>query len=100
MTSIRVALPVHLQTLAKVEGEVPVDVDERPTIDHVLDQLEAKYPPLRGTIREHGSGKRRAYIRYFTCGEDVSHQPSDRPLPADVVEGREVFQVIGAISGG
>lgn len=101
MTTIRVALPVHLRTLARVEGEVPVGIEaEPPTIDAVLDQLEAQYPALRGTIRDHGTRKRRAYIRYFTCGEDVSHEPSDTPLPAAVRTGEEVFQVLGAISGG
>lgn len=101
MTTVRVALPVHLRTLAKVDGDVPVAVEqEPPSIDDVLDALEARYPVLRGTIRDHGSLKRRAYIRYFTCGEDVSHEPSSTPLPAAVLRGDEVFQVLGAISGG
>jgi hypothetical protein len=101
MTTVRVALPVHLRTLARVEGELPVEVaDEPPTIHAVLDALEARYPQLQGTIRDHGTKKRRAYMRYFVCGRDVSHEPVDLPLPAAVTTGEEVFQVIGAISGG
>jgi sulfur-carrier protein len=100
MTTVRVALPVHLRTLARVEGEVPVAVDETPSIADVLDALEDRYPMLRGTIRDHGTLKRRAYIRYFACGEDISHEPPETRLPAQVAAGSEVFQVIGAISGG
>ncbi|MQA91759.1 MAG: hypothetical protein GEU90_16315 [Gemmatimonas sp.] len=100
MTTVRVALPVHLRTLARVEGELPISVEDRPTIADVLDALEDRYPVLRGTIREHGTSRRRAYIRYFACGQDISHEPPDTRLPDPVAMGSDVFQVIGAISGG
>lgn len=100
MTEIRVALPVHLQTLARVQGEVRLAVSDTPTIASVLDALEASYPMLRGTIREHGTLKRRAFIRYFAAGSDISFEPVDAPLPAAVADGSEVFSVIGAIAGG
>ena len=100
-TAVRVQLPTHLRTLAGVEGEVVVEVKSDPaTVSTVLDALEARYPILRGTIREHGGGPRRAYMRYFACGEDISHDPADRPLPEAVVGGREPVQILGAISGG
>lgn len=98
--SVRVALPTHLRTLARVDGEVRVEVDDPVTAGRVLDALEAAHPTLEGTIRDHGTGERRAYIRYFACGEDLSHEPADRPLPDEVAEGREVFRVVGAIAGG
>jgi molybdopterin synthase sulfur carrier subunit len=100
MTEIRIALPVHLRTLARVDGEVRVMVEGTPTISTTLDALEASYPMLRGTIRDHGGGKRRAFIRYFADGADVSHAPADLVLPAAIVEGRDAFCVVGAISGG
>lgn len=100
MTAVRIALPVHLRTLARVDGEVRVEVEGTPTIATALDALEAAYPMLRGTIRDHGGGKRRAFIRYFADGNDVSHEPVDTPLPAAIVTGRDAFCVIGAISGG
>jgi sulfur-carrier protein len=100
MTTVRVALPVHLQTLAQVGGEVSVQVEENPTIREVLDALEAEYPVLRGTIREHASKNRRAFIRYYACGEDISHDPPDMQLPREVAIGRDALCVIGAISGG
>jgi sulfur-carrier protein len=100
MTTVRVVLPVHLQTLARVGSEVEVRVREEPTIQEVLDALEADYPSLRGTIREHGSKRRRAYMRYYACGEDISHEPPEMKLPPPVASGSDVFCVIGAISGG
>ena len=100
MTTVRVALPFHLRNLARVEEELPIEVPESPSITDVLDALEARYPQLRGTIRDHATKKRRAYIRYFACGEDVSHDSPDRPLPDSIRSGEEVFQVLGAISGG
>ncbi|HUE97206.1 MAG TPA: MoaD/ThiS family protein [Longimicrobiaceae bacterium] len=100
MSQVRVALPVHLQTLANVGGEVCVDMVEVPTPNTVLDALEARYPMLRGTIREHGSLKRRAFIRYFADGRDISHESADEPLPRPVAAGSDAFCVIGAISGG
>ena len=126
--TVRVQLPHHLRNLAGVEGEVTVelappglgastgdatdgatgDAGRRPTdvpapgptIADLLDALEARFPALEGTIRDHDGGPRRAYLRFFTCGEDVSHRGEDFALPRAVVEGREVFRVVGAISGG
>ncbi len=100
MTTIRGELPVHLRTLANVEGELRLEVADSPTIPNVLDALEASYPMLRGTIRDHGTSRRRAYIRYFAAGEDVSHEPPNAPLPAAVTSGADVLRVIGAIAGG
>ncbi|MEX2582312.1 MAG: MoaD/ThiS family protein [Gemmatimonadota bacterium] len=100
MTNVRVAIPVHLQTLAGVDGEVRLDVPDDPTPNTILDALEARYPMLRGTIREHGSAKRRAFIRYFADGRDISHDSPDTPLPNVVARGQDAFCVIGAISGG
>jgi len=101
VTEVRVELPTHLRTLAGVEDEVRLDVSGRePTVAAVLDSLEARYPVLRGTIREHGGGQRRAYMRYFACGEDLSHEPPGAPLPEAVIRGEEPLQVLGAISGG
>ena len=97
---IRVVLPFHLRTLAKVDDEVTLDVQGAVTQRSVLDALEAKYPVLRGTIRDHDSAKRRAFIRFFACEEDLSHEPPDAPLPDEVVSGKEPFCVIGAIAGG
>jgi sulfur-carrier protein len=101
VTRIRIALPAHLRKLAGVEDEVQVEVvGDRPTIGGALEALEALHPVLKGTIREHGRGPRRAYMRYFACGEDVSHEPPDHPLPGPVLRGEEPFQVVGAIAGG
>jgi sulfur-carrier protein len=100
MTSIRVALPAHLRTLAGVGGEATVEVPDQPTIGDVLDALEASYPVLRGTIRDHATLKRRAFMRFFACEQDLSHQPPDTLVPAPVVSGRDVFRVVGAIAGG
>ena len=97
---IRIALPTHLRTLAHVDGEISLDVQEPVTQRSVLDALEARYPVLRGTIREHETLKRRAFIRFFACEEDVSHQSPDAPLPDAVVQGKEPFLIIGAIAGG
>jgi sulfur-carrier protein len=98
---IRVVLPHHLRTLAKVGDEVTVDLNgAAPTVKSLLDALEAKYPMLRGTIRDHGRMKRRPLVRFFVCGEDISHEPPDTPLPDPVVKGEEPFFVMGAIAGG
>jgi len=97
---IRVVLPHHLRTLAKVGDEVNVDVNGSPTVKSLLDALEQKYPVLRGTIREHGTLKRRPLVRFFVCGEDVSHESLDTPLPDAVTKGDEPFFVMGAIAGG
>ena len=97
---IRVKLPVHLRTLAQVDGEVKLDVPGQPTQRAVLDALEARYPMLCGTIRDHVTQERRAYVRFFACGEDVSFDPPDTPLPEQVASGAEPFMVIGAIAGG
>ena len=97
---IRVVLPFHLRTLAQVDDEVTLDVEGSVTVRSVLDALEAKYPVLRGTIRDHDTGKRRPFIRFFACEEDLSHEPPDAPLPDAVVSGKEPFCVIGAIAGG
>jgi len=100
MAMIRVVLPMHLRTLAKVGAEVQVDVEGPVTQRSVLDALEAKYPMLRGTIRDHVTQKRRAFLRFFACEEDLSLEPPDAPLPAAVASGAEPFFVIGAIAGG
>ena len=97
---IRVALPQHLRTLAGVDGEVVLDSQERPTQRTVLDALEARYPVLRGTIRDHGTAERRDFVRFFACGRDISLDPVDDPLPAEVASGAEVFRVVGAMAGG
>ena len=100
MTSVRVALPAHLRTLARVGPEVRVEVLGAPTIEGVLDALESAYPALRGTIRDQASGERRPFMRYFACGRDLSHDPMDEALPGPVVGGADVFCVVGAIAGG
>jgi sulfur-carrier protein len=97
---IRVVLPAHLRTLARVEGEVQLAVDGAATVGSVLDALEARHPVLRGAIRDHVTGKRRPFVRYFACAEDLSHEPPDTPLPEPVVRGVEPFLVVGAIAGG
>jgi len=98
---IRVALPQHLRTLAGVDGEVSLDLDGAAMTQRaVLDALEATYPVLRGTIRDHGTAKRRDFIRFFACGRDLSLEPADDPLPDEVVSGREPFRVVGAMAGG
>lgn len=100
MTTVRIELPVHLRTLARVEGELRVEVAGAPTVQTVLDALESHYPMLRGTIREHGTRRRRAYMRYFAAGEDISFESPDVPLPVAVTSGADVLRVLGAISGG
>ena len=97
---IRVTLPQHLRTLARVDGDVELEVAAPITLGAVLDALEARFPVLRGTIRDHGTKKRRAFVRYFACEEDLSHEEPDFPLPDAVVSGKEPFMVIGAIAGG
>jgi hypothetical protein len=97
---IRVVLPQHLRTLAGVDGEVTLDAQERPTQRSVLDALETSYPVLRGTIRDHGTAKRRDFIRFFACGEDITLEPADDPLPDQVASGAETFRVVAAMAGG
>ena len=97
---IRVVLPQHLRTLAGVDGEVRLDVHEVPTQRNVLDALEARYPVLRGTIRDHRTAKRRPFVRFFACGRDVSLDPVDDLLPDEVASGAEPFRVVGAMAGG
>jgi molybdopterin synthase sulfur carrier subunit len=97
---IRVVLPAHLRALAHVDGEVQLDIDGEVTQRSVLDALEARYPMLRGTIRDHGTLRRRAFVRFFACEQDVSHEPPDAPLPAPVATGAEPFLVVGAMAGG
>ena len=97
---IRVVLPAHLRTLAKVGDEVTVEVSSRVTLGAVLDALEARYPVLRGTIRDHVTLKRRPFVRFYACEEDLSHDPPDTTLPAAVVTGAEPFLVVGAMAGG
>ncbi|MFZ3256394.1 MAG: MoaD/ThiS family protein, partial [Candidatus Acidiferrales bacterium] len=100
VSSITVVLPPHLRILAHVDGDVEVEVAPPVTQRSVLDALEARYPMLRGTIREHGTLERRAYVRFFACEQDLSHEPPDAPLPDKVASGAEPFFVIGAIAGG
>jgi hypothetical protein len=97
---IRVALPHHLRTLANVGKEVELYVDAPITIGAVLDAVEVRYPMLRGTIRDHVTHQRRPFIRFFACGQDLSHQPPDVPLPEAIVTGAEPFRVVGAMAGG
>jgi hypothetical protein len=97
---IRVILPQHLRTLAHVGSEVQIDVEGQPTLRSVLDALEARYPMLRGTIRDHGTQQRRPFLRFFACEEDLSHESPDAPLPEPVVSGKEPLVVLGAIAGG
>src|SRR5512137_1678016 len=97
---IRVALPHHLRTLARVGKEVEVDVAGPVTVATVLDALEVEYPMLRGTIRDHVTHQRRPFIRFFACGQDLSHQSPDDPLPDAITTGAEPFRVVGAMAGG
>jgi hypothetical protein len=97
---IRVKIPHHLSVLAQVGTEVTLDVEEPVTLGAVLDALEARYPVLRGTVRDHVSGKRRAFLRFFACEQDISHEPPDAPLPDEITSGSEPLFIIGAIAGG
>jgi hypothetical protein len=97
---IRVILPTHLRTLARVDGEVQLDVEGPVTQRSVLDALEARYPALRGTIRDHVTHQRRAFVRFFACEEDLSHESPDAPLPDAIASGAEPFFIVGAIAGG
>jgi len=97
---IRVVLPAHLRTLARVDGEVKLDVVSQATQRSVLDALEAGYPMLRGTIRDHVTQERRAFVRFFACEQDLSHEPPDAPLPDAVAMGAEPLLVVGAMAGG
>jgi molybdopterin converting factor small subunit len=97
---IRVVLPAHLRTLAHAGGEVEIEVEGEATQRSVLDALEARYPTLRGTIRDHVTQQRRPFVRFFACGEDLSHESPDAPLPEAVASGAEPFLLVGAIAGG
>ncbi len=97
---IRVVLPTHLRTLARIKGKIELEVEEPLTQRSVLDALEAKYPMLRGTIRDHTTQERRPFIRFFACGEDWSHESPDALLPEAVAKGTEPFLIVGALAGG
>jgi molybdopterin synthase sulfur carrier subunit len=97
---IRIVLPTHLRTLARVDGEVQLDVEGPATQRTVLDALEARYPMLRGTIRDHGTQRRRAFVRFFACEQDLSHESPDAPLPDAVAIGSEPLLIVGAMAGG
>ena len=98
--TIRVVLPAHLRSLARVNGEVMLNIEGQATQRSVLDALEACYPALRGTLRDHVTQQRRPFVRFFGCGQDLSHESPDTPLPEAVVSGAEPFLVVGAIAGG
>lgn len=97
---IRVVLPTHLRNIAGVTGEVTLDLAGPATLGAVLDALEQQYPKLRGTIRDHGTKKRRAFVRFFACEQDLSHDPPETPLPEAIVAGKDPFLVVGAMAGG
>src|SRR5262245_28080971 len=97
---IRVVLPAHLRTLARVDGEVKLDVKGPVTQRSVLDALEARYPMLRGTIRDHATQKRRPFVRFFACEQDLSHESPDTPLPDEITTGAEPLLIVGAMAGG
>jgi sulfur-carrier protein len=97
---IRVVLPPHLRTLARVDGDVELDVNSTATQRSILDELETRYPMLRGTMRDHVTQLRRPLVRFFACGEDLSHESPDAPLPEAIAKGSEPFVIIGAIAGG
>jgi sulfur-carrier protein len=97
---IRVVLPAHLRSLARIDGEVKLDVTGQVTQCTVLDALESRYPVLRGTIRDHDGGRRRAFIRFFACEQDLSHEQPDAPLPEQVAAGAEPYLIVGAMAGG
>jgi molybdopterin synthase sulfur carrier subunit len=97
---VRVILPQHLRTLARVSGEVTLEIEGLVTQCAVLDALESRYPMLRGTVRDHVTHKRRPFVRFFACGEDLSHESSNTPLPDAVATGSEPFLIVGAMAGG
>jgi molybdopterin synthase sulfur carrier subunit len=97
---IRVVLPAHLRTLARVDGEVALPIEGQPTRRSVLDALESRYPMLRGTIRDQVTHERRAFLRFFACEQDLTHEPQDAPLPDAVATGSEPYLVVGAMAGG
>lgn len=97
---IRVVLPFHLRTLAGIQDEVTLEIKGKPSLKVLLDALEAQYPMLCGTIRDHGTGQRRPFLRFYACGEDISHEPLDAPLPDAVASGKDPFLVIGSVAGG
>jgi len=97
---IRVKIPHHLRVLAQVGTEVELDIEGQITLSAVLDALEARYPVLRGTVRDHVSGQRRPFLRFFACGQDISHEPPDTSLPDEITSGAEPLLIIGAIAGG
>lgn len=96
----RVVLPTHLWRLAGTQREIEVQVEAPPTIEKLLDEIESRYPMLKGTIRDHVTKERRAFIRFFACGEDWSHEPTDAPLPAEIISGDEPLRIVGALAGG
>lgn len=98
--AVRIVLPAHLRKLARVSGEVTVEVAAPVTHGAVLDALETRYPALRGTIRDHATHKRRPFVRFFACEQDLSHEPADTPLPDAVARGDEPYLVVGAMAGG
>ncbi len=98
--TIRVVLPYHLRTLARIDGEVLIDLTGEPTIQAALDALETRHPVLRGAIREHHTLKRRPFVRFFACKEDLSNEPAETPLPQAVVKGEEPLMIVGAMAGG
>lgn len=97
---MRVELPYHLRNLARIEGQLELEVPSPATVGAVLDALEARYPVLRGTVRDHGTLKRRPFVRFFACKEDLSLEPMETPLPEEIVNGKEPFLIIGAMAGG
>jgi molybdopterin synthase sulfur carrier subunit len=97
---IHVVLPAHLRTLAKLSGELEIDVEGPVTTQSILDALETRYPMLLGTLRDHVTQQRRPFVRFFACGEDLSHDPPDTPLPEAIASGKEPFLIVGAIAGG
>ncbi len=100
MPMLRITLPQHLRTLARVSGEVQLEVAAPVTQRSVLDALEARFPTLKGTIRDHTTKKRRPFVRFFACEEDLSNDPPDTPLPLAVVDGKEPYMIVGAMAGG
>jgi hypothetical protein len=97
---IRVVLPIHLRRLARVDGEVELEVEGPPSQSAILDALEARYPMLRGTIRDHVTHRRRPFVRFFACEQDLSHEASEAPVPEAVARGEEPFEIVGAMAGG